>query len=169
MANHISALDSWLLGFTFFPRRVFFPAKAELFRGRIARIFFSLMGAFPVVRGRHNERTMKKINEISQNGTILMHPEGTRSVDGKVGKGMRGIGKVIYESQVPVIPVYHTGIQNILPKGAIFPHFLNTVEVRIGKPMEFHEMKSKEASKEVYTEIADKLMDSIRNLACQKD
>jgi len=34
--------------------------------------------------------------------------------------------------------------------------------------MEFHEMKSKEASKEVYTEIADKLMDSIRNLGVPK-
>lgn len=167
MANHISALDSWLLGHIFFPRRVYFPAKAELFRGVFSRICFSLLGAFPVVRGRHNERIMRKITEMSQNGTILMHPEGTRSIDGKVRKGMRGIGKIIYESQTPVLPVYHIGIQHMLPKGAVFPHFWKNIEIIVGEPMNFSECRSKEASTEVYTEISDKLMDNIRELAGQ--
>ena len=167
MANHISALDSWLVGHVLFPRRVFFPAKSELFRGGITRIFFSLMGAFPVTRGRHNERTMRKITEISHNGTILMHPEGTRSMDGKVRKGMRGIGKIIYESKVPVLPVYHGGVQNVLPKGAFFPHFGKEIEIIVGEPMDFSEFRKEEASKEVYTEISDILMDKIRELAGQ--
>lgn len=165
MANHISALDSWLVGHIFFPRRIFFPAKAELFKGAVARVFFNLMGAFPVVRGRYNERVMRRIAEISQKGTILMHPEGTRSPDGRVGKGMRGIGKIIYESKVPVLPVYHIGIQHFLPKGAIFPRFFKKMEIIIGKPMNFEEERKKEASKELYAEISNKLMDNIRQLA----
>jgi len=167
MANHISAVDSWLLGHVLFPRRVLFPAKAELFKGRFLHFIFWLLGAFPVVRGRHNERTMRKITELSNNGTILMHPEGTRSIDGKVRKGMRGIGKIIYESRVPVLPIYHGGIQHILPKGAIFPHLCKDIKIIIGEPMNFSDFKSKEASKEVYTEISDKLMDTIRELAGQ--
>ena len=55
----------------------------------------------------------------------------------------------------------------MLPKGAVFPRFHKEIEVIIGEPMSFSEFKNKEASKEVYTEISDKLMDTIRELAGQ--
>jgi len=165
MANHVSALDSWLIGHIFFPRKVLFPAKAELFKIFFMRLFISANGAFPVFRGRYNERAMQKICELSQNHIVVMHPEGTRSLDGKIGKGMRGVGKIIYDSNAVVVPLVADGMLKFLPKGKVLPGFFNDLRIVIGKPVDFSEYKKREPSNELYAEMVEKLMHEMRKLA----
>src|SRR3972149_4561989 len=63
--NHVSALDPFLMGYLFFPRMAFFPAKAELFRNPLLSLLFRAWGAFPVARGRYNVGAMGKIVDLS--------------------------------------------------------------------------------------------------------
>ena len=162
--NHVSALDSWLIGHIFFPRMAFFPAKAELFRNPVLSPLLRGWGAFPVVRGRYNAGTMKRITELTKQNIVVIHPEGTRSRNGEIGKGSRGVGKIIYESNSLVIPVFIAGMENFLPVGAIFPTFFKSLSINIGKAIDFSRYKKLEPSIETYTKIVDDLMEEIKKL-----
>jgi len=164
MANHVSALDSWLIGYIFFPRPVFFPAKAELFRNPLLSILLRGWRAFPVVRGRYNVAVMEKIVELAKDNIVVLHPEGTRSLNGEIGQGRRGVGKIIYESSSPVIPICTIGMEKFLPVGKRFPSFFKSLKIIIGRSIDFSRYKSLKPSKEIYKIIVDNLMDEIKKL-----
>lgn len=164
MVNHVSALDSFLVGPIFFPRMAFFPAKAELFKNPLLSIMYRGWGAFPVHRGRYNVGVMKKIVELAQDNIVIIHPEGTRSRDGEVGQGTRGVGKIIYESNSPVIPICTTGMEKFLPVSKLFPSFFKLINVNIGEKMDFSHYKSLEPTKETYKMIVDELIEALKKL-----
>jgi len=164
MANHVSALDSFLIGPIFFPRMAFFPAKIELFKNPLLSIMYKGWGAFPVLRGRYNVAVMKKIVELSQDNIVIIHPEGTRSRDGEIGQGSKGVGKIIYETNAPVIPLCANGMEKFLPVHKRFPSFFKLIIVNIGKPMNFSHYKNLEPTKETYKMIVDELIEELKKL-----
>lgn len=52
---------------------------------------------------------------------FILFPEGTRSRNGTMGAFKPGIGKLVSETQIPVIPVYVDGTFNAFPAGAKLP------------------------------------------------
>ena len=98
-------------------------AKEELFH---QNVFFTLLikafGAFPVTRGKGDTQVIDtSIEKLEKGRNLVIFPEGTRSKDGKVGKGKTGVALVAAVAQVPVVPV---GI-----------NFRKRVVVRFGKPI----------------------------------
>lgn len=164
MVNHVSALDSWLIAPIFFPRTVLFPAKAELFRNPIFSVLLRAWGAFPVIRGRYNVKIMEKIVDLANSNIVVIHPEGTRSRSGEIGTGTRGVGKIIYESNSPVIPVCTSGMEKFLPAGKFFPSFFKSLRINIGKSIDPNQYKNLPPEKDTYKKIVDELMDEIRKL-----
>ncbi len=164
MVNHVSALDSFLIGPIFFPRMAFFPAKAELFKNPLLSVMYRGWGAFPVHRGRYNVGIMNKIVELSQNNIVIIHPEGTRSKNGEIGQGTRGVGKIIYESSSPVIPICTNGMEKFLPVSKLFPSFFKLINVNIGEKMDFSYYKNLEPTKETYKMIVDVLIEELKKL-----
>jgi len=73
---------------------------------------------------------------IDHNVNILVFPEGTRSRDGKLQDFMSGLGLLVKELQVPVVPIKILGMEKIYPRGAIFPK-RGKCTVVFGKPIEF--------------------------------
>ena len=73
---------------------------------------------------------------IDRGVSILMFPEGTRSKDGKLLPFMPGLGLIIKELQVAIVPIQISGINHIYPRGAIFPK-RGKCTVRVGKPLNF--------------------------------
>ena len=53
--------------------------------------------------------------------SIIIFPEGTRSLNGKMNKFKNGIGVLAQEMEVPIIPIKIHGNFEILPKGKNFP------------------------------------------------
>ena len=164
MVNHVSALDSWLIGPIFFPRAALFPAKAELFKNPLLSVLFRGWGAFPVIRGRHNIRAMEKIVDLANHNIVVIHPEGTRSRSGEIGTGTRGVGKIIYESSSPVIPICTSGMEKFLPTGKYFPSFFKSLRINIGKSIDPNQYKNLPPEKDTYRQIVDELMFEIRKL-----
>ena len=106
-----------------------YMAKEELFH---KNIFFTLLikafGAFPVVRGNGDTQVIDTSMEKLEKGrNLVIFPEGTRSKDGKVGKGKTGVALIAAIAQTPVVPV------GINFEGKL--KFRKKVVVRYGKPV----------------------------------
>lgn len=84
-----------------------YMAKEELFH---KNIFFTTLikafGAFPVVRGKGDMQVIDtSLEKLEKGRNLEIFPEGTRSKDGKVGKGKTGVALVAAVAQTKVIPV----------------------------------------------------------------
>ncbi len=86
-ANHIANLDPvFILIEVFSWRRLFIPAKEELFKNPLAGWFLRCMGAVSIDRGKGDTVTLERLTEQCKNGTgVLIFPEGTRTKTGKLG------------------------------------------------------------------------------------
>ncbi len=166
--NHISAVDTMLVPYMaldrFTLRQFYAPAKEELFKYRPMAWFFRAGGAFPVKRGRRDDASRDKIAELTKEHLMMIFPEGTRSKNGKLLPGKTGVGKIIYESRVPVLPTIVINTNYCLPKGSWSPIIFLPFKVVFGKPLDFGRFYDMPAEKATYRAIVDNLMDEIRKL-----
>ncbi len=163
-ANHNSYWDIPLLGCAL-PRPVDNIAKSELFRNKIIAILFRKLGGFPIRRGKIDRSAMKEAVSRLQAGRMLSYyPEGTRSKDGGLQNPKPGIGRVVSESEVVVVPVYIHGTHRA--------KFFRQVMIHFGKPIDF-KMEIETAGKEgmhakiLYATISGKIMIEIAALRKQ--
>lgn len=158
-SNHRSYADPVLISISV-KDRFAYMAKEELFQ---QNIFFTTliktMGAFPVVRGSGDMNVIDTAIEKLQSGkNLVIFPEGTRSKDGKVGKGKTGVALIVAKSNFDVIPV-----------GIVFEgeklHFRSKVIVRYGKPISASEFSLPEnATSRDVKPIKHKIMSAITEL-----
>lgn len=105
-----------------------FMAKSELFEKPLFAWLIRTLGAFPVERGKGDTAAIEKAVESVKNGrNLLIFPEGTRSKDGRVGRGKAGVALIAARAGVDVIPV------GITFEGKL--HFRSRITVRCGKPI----------------------------------
>ena len=145
MPNHTSHLDTltvitalgskayrlWVLA----ARDYWFATR---FQGWFAR---TCLNALPIEReGNFTEflQDLRAANEVmSENNGLLIFPEGTRSLDGKLQPFKPGVlSLLIYTPNVPVIPAYIEGTFHALPKGRNFPK-KHPVRIVFGEPFTF--------------------------------
>lgn len=144
--NHESALDIPLV-FASIPMHVVSVAKIEL--SRIPFFGWSMIagGHFFVDRSNH-KKAMRSIEKarISMNKnprSVFLFPEGTRSLDGKVGRFKKGGLKLAIDLGVPIVPIGIVGtnqFQSNLKKGLN----IGNIELNIGKPIQTKKIKDKE-------------------------
>ena len=94
---------------------------------------------------------------------VALFPEGTRSLDGKLGKAEAGIGLIAIKSGVNIIPIYVSGTDKVLPRGQkhITP---NKVRAKIGRPVNIEECKNISDKRKSYECVGEKVMEAIRRL-----
>jgi len=142
-ANHLSFVDSFLIPLMT-PRRVSFLAKQEYFesggpRRWLTRTLMTGIDAIPVRRGDHraaHEALEAALRVLKDGGAFGIHPEGSRSRDGRLYRGRTGVGWLALASGSPVVPVAILGTERVQPVGARFPR-PGRVVVRFGEPMSF--------------------------------
>jgi 1-acyl-sn-glycerol-3-phosphate acyltransferase len=165
-SNHISAYETvfipWVMLRHFPLRMLWAPAKEELFAKPLSRWLYGSWGAFPVKRGR-DVRAGRFINELLADQRVMLFPEGTRHRDGTLGKGNRGVGKIIYDVRPAVIPTALSGINRWK-----FPGLGQKGLVRFGPPLDFSDLFQLEDCKETHQLIVDRVMDAIAALLEQQ-
>jgi len=158
-ANHISGYDTvflpWAVLRTCPLQMIWAPAKEELFRNPLLGRLFRSWGAFPVRRGR-DLRAGKHLGELLRSDKVMLFPEGTRNRDGVLGKGNRGVGKLIYEHRPAVIPTALQGLNHWK-----FPGFGQPGRIVFGPPLDFSDLYQKEDCKETHLLIVERLMAAI--------
>lgn len=161
-SNHISAYETIFLPWAILRshpfRMVWAPAKEELFAKPFQRFLYSSWGAFPVKRGR-DVRAGKAINDLLRTEKVMLFPEGTRHKDGVLGKGNRGVGKIIYDTRVAVVPTALIGLNRWK-----FPGMGQEGMVVFGATLNLDDLFAREDCKETHQLLVDRVMDAIAEL-----
>jgi len=161
-SNHISAYDTIFLPWAVIGKNplqmLWAPAKEELFQHPVKALIYRSWGAFPVRRGR-DVRAGRQINELLADQKVMLFPEGTRHKDGVLGKGNRGVGKIIYDTRPQVIPAALTGINRWH-----FPAWGAQGGVSFGRPLDFDDLYLLPDCKETHQLIVDRVMEAIASL-----
>ncbi|HLC60968.1 MAG TPA: lysophospholipid acyltransferase family protein [Candidatus Nanoarchaeia archaeon] len=170
-ANHSSYMDHPLIVGNIVKhknRKVHFLSKKEHFDTTLKAIWHRYAGAIPLDRQRGGKLALKKAVKILKEGKIIaIHPEGTRSLDGKLMRAKTGIARLSLAAKVPVVPVGLIGTFEILPKGKYIPRMKRAI-IHIGKPMYFGKYYRKPVTKRLLREITTKIMKEIAKLSNKK-
>ena len=130
-ANHKSKEFDLLTFLAQNPNHVF--TKEELFRNKFFGWLIRKLGAFPVTRGAGDNGVIETAEQYVRSGRVLMiFPEGTRSKDGRVGRGKTGVALIAAQTGAPVVPVGITFTGKL--------HFRSQIIVRFGKPIQAAEL-----------------------------
>lgn len=161
-SNHISAYETiflpWAVIGRYSMQMLWAPAKEELFAKPFQRLIYTSWGAFPVKRGR-DVRAGRVINELLKDQKVMLFPEGTRHKDGVLGKGNRGVGKIIFDTRPVVVPTALAGLNNWK-----FPGVGQEATVVFGRPLDFSDLFLLEDCKETHQLIVDRVMAAIAEL-----
>lgn len=138
-SNHQSNIDPPLLTYVF-PYEISIMAKKSLFSIPVLSWTLKKMRCIPIDRGKSLPKMFRRIIKILKDGrNILIFPEGTRSLDGKLRKAKNGVAFISKNSNKKIIPVAISGTRDVLPKNKFLP-VPSKVIVKIGKPIDFNEM-----------------------------
>ncbi len=151
ISNHVSYLDQPAIYFAL-PRhiraRLATAAWAEFFTNgnsilvhlwkRVAyELVTILLNVFPLPQTKGFRKSLQFMGRLIDNKiNFLIFPEGERSADAELLPFMPGLGLMVSQLQVPVVPIKITGIENVLQKGSSRLR-RGTVTVRFGKPLQF--------------------------------
>ena len=133
-ANHASYLDPPLVS-GLFRRPIGFMARYSLFRFKPFGWYISALNAFPVSQ-ENPMSAIKACGERLKNGeAVLIFPEGTRTLDGKLGPIKDGASMLANKHKAAILPVYIRGTFNSWPKGKCFPRWAR-IRAWIGDPIQ---------------------------------
>lgn len=151
-ANHIDNFDPPVVGITS-PRPIHFMAKDELLKIPIlGKLVFNHLNAFPVKRGMSDREALRKgLNILKEDSVLGLFPEGTRSKDGKLQKGLAGAGFFALRSNAQVVPCAIIGPYKAFRK----------LKVVYGPPVDINSLRENKASADEATDI---IMNSIEEL-----
>lgn len=161
LSNHVSYLDPFIIG-TVAHREIHYMARHDVFRIPGLRQFIAALNAYPVRRGAADRGALKHTLSLLKAGkVVLIFPEGTRSVDGMLGKAHDGASFIVHSADVPTIPVFLKG--TILPRNAkcIRPTQLSAT---FGSPLDFNEVRQIADRRELYRRMGEQIMQSIAEL-----
>lgn len=140
-ANHLSAMDAIIVPLAM-GRPTTFLAKSEYFdgagwKGRLTAEFMERVGTIPVDRskGRAALLSLDAAQKALTDGrAFAMHPEGTRSPDGRLYRGKTGVARLSLVTGAPVLPCGIIGSDRLQRPGARMPRPAKVV-VRFGPPL----------------------------------
>ena len=140
--NHVSIFDPPFVG-AFWPEQLEIIGAADVFDKPGQGLVLKAYGVIPVHRGDYDRALLTKIIRILKSGLpLLIAPEGGRSHIPAMRRAMPGVGYIIEQTGVPVIPTALIGTTEDFWQRARRgqrPH----LQMRIGKPIHFPEITVK--------------------------
>jgi long-chain acyl-CoA synthetase len=151
-ANHLSYFDQPAVMFAL-PRQIRYhtasAAWEEFFFGNFTNILMRLwkriayelgtwlLNLFPLPHAKGFSGSLRFMGRLADHGVnILIFPEGERSKDGELHRFQLGLGIMVRELGIPVMPVKISGTERVLPPGASWPK-RGKVTVTFGAPLRF--------------------------------
>lgn len=175
--NHYSNLDPLTTGYLVWvmgriPR---FLAKESVFKRGPLGWALRATGQIPVARGGSNRSTgdggqpLAAAADLVTHGlAVIIYPEGTltREPDLWPMRGKSGAVRTALEHGIPIVPMAHWGVQDIMPryakKFALFPR--KTVRAIVGDPVDLDRFRGKPLEAALLTEATEAVMVEITRL-----
>ncbi|HEY2410221.1 MAG TPA: lysophospholipid acyltransferase family protein [Polyangiaceae bacterium] len=188
VANHRSFFDLYVVFGDLVHRglqhRIVFPVRSKFFYDHpLGLLVNGVMSFFAMYPPLFRERKKAFLNPVAleelayllRRGGMFagIHPEGTRKLDDDPYTflpAQRGVGKVIQEAKVPVIPVFINGLINDLPRQVLsnFDRTGRTIHVVFGAPVDFGELLEQPGSPKVHQAISDLAMQAVATLGAEE-
>jgi long-chain acyl-CoA synthetase len=125
----------------------------------------ALFNVFPLPRDRGFRRSFAHAGEAMDRGySVLIFPEGTRSLTGHMNRFRSGIGLLARDTQAPVLPIALRGIYDLVAEREGLgprPRWFHAgrIEIRVAAPVTADELSALEPAA-----IAARLEDALRRL-----
>jgi len=156
VANHQSLLDILVL-FRLF-RHYKWVSKVENFRVPFIGWNMSLNGYIELKRGDRTS-VVKMMSAcrvtLAEGNSIMMFPEGTRSLDGRMRRFKTGAFELAKASGRPILPIVLNGTSNALPKRGFMLQGRHPIHISILEEI---------PAEEFAAESAEKLTERVRDL-----
>lgn len=167
--NHQSLLD--IVFFNMLRHRLRWVSKIEIFRVPLVGWEMKMVKYIELIRGNKASvvKMMEKCVESLQDGiSVVIFPEGTRSLTGAIGKFKTGAFQLAVKTDKPLLPVLIDGTGAIMPKkGGIIFRSRRIVRIRVLDPIfpgQFGTGDPEELASRVQTLMVT-AMDQLRNEA----
>jgi 1-acyl-sn-glycerol-3-phosphate acyltransferase len=150
IANHASLFDILAI-------MVFQPGVAWLGHERLTRIpvfkqLLLMINYIPVKKGAiSNTKAIIEQSKQHKGLSVAIFPEGTRSLDGHMGKFFRGFIQVLRNTEMDLLPVTLKGFYQFKPKNRFYIHFGSRLEVTIHQPIKAEKLIEK-SDKEIISD-----------------
>lgn len=173
--NHVSELDPlivavavWRMG-----RAPRFMAKASLFRVPVLGAALRATGMIPVARTSSRDsatQTMAQATALVKDGRgVIVYPEGTLTRDPELWpmRGKSGAARLALAGDLPLIPVAHWGVQDIMGRYAkslsLWPP-RKPVTMAVGDPVDLSDLRDRPNDPAAIAEATARLMAAITAL-----
>jgi 1-acyl-sn-glycerol-3-phosphate acyltransferase len=160
--------------------RIVFPVRSKFFYTSPLGLFVNGVMSFfamypPIFRERRqvelNVASLRELSWMLNRGGVVagLHPEGTRNKSDDPYSflpAQRGVGKVLYEVNVPVIPVFINGLINDLYR-QVKSNFDGTgkkIVVVFGEPLDFSDLRAERSSPRIHLALANRTLEAIGRL-----
>jgi 1-acyl-sn-glycerol-3-phosphate acyltransferase len=140
--NHVSIFDPPFVG-AFWPEQLEIIGAADVFDKPGQGLVLKAYGVIPVHRGDYDRALLTRIIHILKSGLpLLIAPEGGRSHVPAMRRAMPGVGYIIEQTGVPVVPAALVGTTGDFWQRARRGQ-RPLLEMRIGKPIQLPEITVK--------------------------
>lgn len=175
--NHSSYLDHFVIG-SIIDKDIFFLAKKEHFNTGFQSNWHKFFNAIPIDRKNPKEGMEIVLSRLKDKVIVVIYPEGTRTLDGELGKAKTGIVRFSILTGAIIVPVGIINTFELLPKGKKFPKIKKIVEINIGKFIKLEtnindfekndELKNNQTTKNYLHDTTSKIMIEISKLTKKK-
>jgi 1-acyl-sn-glycerol-3-phosphate acyltransferase len=156
VCNHINFMEVPLVFTHLQPRPVTGFAKSETWDNPLLRPLFTLWGAIPLRRGEPDVAALRKGMQALHDGKIIaISPEGTRSGDGRLGRGIPGVVVLALNSGAPLLPLVYYGSEALRPN--LLRLRRTDFHIRVGQPF-YLETRGVKTTREVRQVMVDEIM-----------
>ncbi len=166
--NHQSVLDGFLVASFFkrkFMKKTYVYAKEKHFRHPVMRFLANRNNIILVDVNKDLKLSIQKLAEVLKKGKNLMiFPEGTRTINGRLGEFKQTFAILSRELKVPVVPVVINGSYNVLPSGARLPRLFRKVSIDFLPPVYPENHTYESLKKHVHTQLENHLADHMKKV-----
>ena len=168
VSNHISDLDPALIPAAIllrYPTQLIRSvAKVELRRVPLLGPIIHSYGTIWVDRTGRDINAMRQIVHAMRDGKVLLFPEGTRSMDGKLLPGKRPVGRLIQMARPIIIPAAVWGTILGVTPCSVRPRIGKEFGVRFGPPLDMEALYRLPVTKESSQQVIDHVMSGISRM-----
>jgi 1-acyl-sn-glycerol-3-phosphate acyltransferase len=168
VANHASHLDALVLAAPLPWRlrdRIFPIAAGDVFfqTPLVSAFAAGMLNALPMWRKKCGPHALEQLRQrlLEEPCAYILFPEGARSRDGQLATFKPGLGMLVAQTNVPVVPCYLDGCHQALPAEQRWPR-PRRIRLRIGEPLTFESVAN---NREGWLHIAGATQERVKVLA----
>ncbi len=147
VCNHQSLADALVVQAAC-RRPIRFLMYYTIFNIPVLKFIFRSMKAIPVAPRKLAPEVLQNAYDetakaLSEGQLVCIFPEGSITVDGKIGEFRAGVSHILERTPVPVIPMALSGLRGLFsynPKRKLFARLLAPVYLNVGEPIQPQEV-----------------------------